>query len=335
MAPRVRTHEMHVSNIRGMGVEAIELYRGSHTKTLHKCIECGNEWLVKPVSIHTGCCPKCAMDRRAALMALSQKEYAVRCKDVNVKPIGKYVNRLTELRHQCMVCDHKWSVQPASVLTGRGCPECGKAKVAEHTEGLKLCHKEYLQRIKEKGFRLKPLDKYVRSKDSLRHECLVCNNVWSSTPNMILSGRGCSVCSKGHKTITIEGVEFTKLSGYEPAAIKWMVRNRLVKARELLGGTRNPRVPTIEYTLHDGTHQHYPDFFIHSQNRVVEVKSVWTLCSTKLRWDTIKAKREGAMAMGYEYTVLVMNANGTRRKLPENWWKLSHRKFTQGQNRQP
>lgn len=56
----------------------------------------------------------------------------------------------------------------------------------------------YKEKIKNKSFAIKVIDTYIDAKTKIRHQCLVCDHIWLSSPNNILSGCGCPNCKK-HK----------------------------------------------------------------------------------------------------------------------------------------
>jgi hypothetical protein len=56
-------------------------------------------------------------------------------------------------------------------------------------------------------------------------------------------------------------------------------------------------------------HRHYVDIFIKSQNRCIEIKSVWTAQKKK---DNIFLKQNAGKELGYKYEIWVYNGKGIR-----------------------
>lgn len=59
----------------------------------------------------------------------------------------------------------------------------------------KLTQEEFLERMETINPRLKPLSVYTRRKDKTKCLCLDCDNVWETTFDKLLSGRGCPKCA--------------------------------------------------------------------------------------------------------------------------------------------
>ena len=67
------------------------------------------------------------------------------------------------------------------------------------------------------------------------------------------------------------------------------------------------KVPEIWWEDEDGApHRHYVDIFIISQNKLIEVKSEWTMTITK----GLYKKQEAAKKLGYKYEIRVYNEKG-------------------------
>ena len=94
--------------------------------------------------------------------------------------------------------------------------------------------------------------------------------------------------------------------GYEPFALKKLIKDELINETDIVTGAKN--VPEIWYDDEAGKkHRHYVDIFIPSQNRMVEVKSTWTAEKKK---DNIFLKQEAGKKLGYSYEIWVYNKKG-------------------------
>ena len=100
--------------------------------------------------------------------------------------VSNVVNSSTKLTWKCTDCDHAWNATPNSVLNLKsGCPRCsGKLKLtnADIDRALGTRH---IVRVGD----------YVNYDTPIQWKCIACSNEWMSSPNNILHGTGCPVCS--------------------------------------------------------------------------------------------------------------------------------------------
>ena len=54
---------------------------------------------------------------------LTLEEVNIKLKEKNIH-IDNYINAATSVTAECLVCGHKWSVKPYSILHASGCPIC-------------------------------------------------------------------------------------------------------------------------------------------------------------------------------------------------------------------
>jgi hypothetical protein len=111
-----------------------------------------------------------------------------RLKDRNIKRLDDFVGSHTKIDWKCLVCSYVWGATSANVLFGHGCPQCAGT--------LPLNNSIIDHRLKDR--KIKRLDNYIHSHAKIEWKCLVesCGYIWSAIPTNILSGKGCSVCSK-------------------------------------------------------------------------------------------------------------------------------------------
>jgi hypothetical protein len=101
-----------------------------------------------------------------------------------------------------------------------------------------------------------------------------------------------------------------KIQGYEPFALDDLLKKEQITEEELLSGYEN--IPDFWYEdVQNKKHRHYVDIYIPSQNRMIEVKSTWTLEKGKCK-DHIFLKQEAGKALGYQYEIWVYDAKGIR-----------------------
>ena len=94
--------------------------------------------------------------------------------------------------------------------------------------------------------------------------------------------------------------EIVKVQGYEDLALDELVQK--YEEEDILVGRSN--IPTIEYHINDVKHVYFPDFFIKSENKVIEVKSEWTI---QLRRGNVQEKALATIKAGYKYEIWIYN----------------------------
>lgn len=60
----------------------------------------------------------------------------------------------------------------------------------------KISTKEFIEMIRKISPNIQILGEYKSSSERIECKCDICNNVWSTTPNMLLQGRGCPLCAR-------------------------------------------------------------------------------------------------------------------------------------------
>jgi hypothetical protein len=91
-----------------------------------------------------------------------------------------------------------------------------------------------------------------------------------------------------------------KLQGYEDIALDELVQ--LYEEEDIIIGRSN--VPTIDYYINDIKHVYFPDFFIKTENKIIEIKSEWTI---QLKRGNIEEKALATIKAGYKYEIWVYN----------------------------
>lgn len=101
-----------------------------------------------------------------------------------------------------------------------------------------------------------------------------------------------------YKDYMLPSGNLVKYQGYENTALDELVQE--YEEDDLGIGRSN--VPMIKYMLGDVKHIYFPDFFIKSENKIIEVKSEWTL---KLKRGNVEEKALATIAAGYKYEIWV------------------------------
>lgn len=196
-----KTHEEYVRQVKNINpnIDVIEMYINNNTSILHRCKIDGNEWRAKPNNILNGKgCPICGNKKLHNDRVKSHEQYVQELKNINpyIDVIGGYINARTKILHKCLIDGYEWNVNPNKTLDGHGCPVCSKNK--------KKTHQEYIKELAKVNKDIEVLGEYINSQTSILHKCKKCNLIWETSPNNLLQGHGCPVCSgsKGEKAIS-------------------------------------------------------------------------------------------------------------------------------------
>ena len=95
------------------------------------------------------------------------------------------------------------------------------------------------------------------------------------------------------------GKQFTKLQGYEPQAIVYMVEQMNIPIEDVYHGKQ---VPHISYNFNNKSKTYFPDLFVPTTNTLYEVKSTYTYNNML---EINKAKRQAAINAGYNHITIV------------------------------
>lgn len=101
------------------------------------------------------------------------------------------------------------------------------------------------------------------------------------------------------KTFKWKTGELSKVQGYEPTVLKELEEQGYtfndVK-------TRKSDMPAIFYNFENRTRRYYPDFYIPKENRIIEVKSEYTL---QKEWEKNQAKFSAVKSHGFDFQLEV------------------------------
>lgn len=233
----------------------------------------------------------------------------------------KYIDWKTPVKILCPVHGVFNSI-PNNHLRGTGCPLCGGTRSSTHTFVTKA---KAVHGNKYTYASVVYLDKSTKvTITCARH------GDFSQTPRKHLIGQGCPTCAqhaklRTHRTIK-RGSKSFLVQGYEPFAIDWLLETQGLRPSDILCGDK---VPVIQYNWNGRNRRHYPDLYVPKLNRLLEVKSLWTLGLTnhakgkKVR-SQMRAKRLAAKSAGFIYSVLLFDNVGTKlclREVSPNYWK--------------
>ncbi len=103
-----------------------------------------------------------------------------------------------------------------------------------------------------------------------------------------------------YKDYIMPSGSIVKYQGYENIALDELVQ--LYEEEEICIGRSN--IPSINYYVADTKHVYFPDFFIKHENKIIEVKSEWTI---QLRRGNVEEKALATKKAGYKYEIWVYN----------------------------
>jgi len=91
-----------------------------------------------------------------------------------------------------------------------------------------------------------------------------------------------------------------KYQGYENLALDELILK--YEEEDIIVGRKN--IPTVEYHIGDIKHVYFPDIYIKSENKIIEIKSEWTINLAK---GNVQEKAEATVKAGYKYEIWVYN----------------------------
>jgi hypothetical protein len=198
------------------------------------------------------------------------------------------------------------------MLNKYGYPYCEKCSLRIKAEKYKeTCLERYgvtnsgkLPEVIEKinnGFIAKYGDHPKRTAEVQEKWKETCLLIYGGHPNQNIEVQAKSEASSyKYKDYILPSGNVIKLQGYENLALDELVQ--LYEENDIVTGKRG--VPTIEYTINDTRHRYFPDIFIKSENKIIEVKSEWTI---QLTTGNVEEKAAATIHAGYKYEIWVYN----------------------------
>ena len=100
---------------------------------------------------------------------------------------------------------------------------------------------------------------------------------------------------KFKKYITPSGIT-RNVQGYEPFALNYLFKTLKKNEDDIISDRKE--IPTIPYKFDDKHLYYFPDIFVKSENKIIEVKSIFTYELYKKKND---AKAEACLNLGYKF----------------------------------
>lgn len=125
----------------------------------------------------------------------SHNDFVALLSDINpnITLLSKYQNSTSKILCRCKIDNFKWHSSPNRLLSGQGCPECGKRKQSENST---KSHKQFEREINNKyNGKIILLSKYTGSHNNIKCKCTLHNTIWETTPTSLLTNSiGCPTC---------------------------------------------------------------------------------------------------------------------------------------------
>lgn len=201
-----KTHERYVVELREINpnILVIEKYNGTHTKILHRCSVCGQEWNASPGNLLRGNnCHECKKEKLKDRLKKSHNEFICEMSVLNpsIEILEKYIGANIKIKCRCKIDGHTWSVRPSHLLGGSGCPKCARNKVGS----LKMIDEHLIMnKIMSLSSDIMVVGEYTGVNKKIKLRCKICNNVWYARTSHILDGGGCPQCATAKKRKTNE-----------------------------------------------------------------------------------------------------------------------------------
>ena len=161
-------------------------YLGSHSYIKCKCLRDNNIWEALATNLLSGKgCPRCSFDKHQRTNA----EYIKLLHEINPNLIAleSYTYNNIPIKHKCIIDGCIFTTKPSTIISGHGCPECAGNKY-KTTE-------EYLRELNIIHPNIVPIEEYVNTGTKIKHKCLIHNYEWDISPNCLLTGGNCPICS--------------------------------------------------------------------------------------------------------------------------------------------
>lgn len=164
-----------------------------------RCRVCGYEWLSKPASLLKGRgCDQCAHKTVQSKLTKTHEQFIkeLRSKNPAVKVLGRYRQAKTPIECECLVCGCHWSPTPTNLLSGQGCPDCGRISIRQ--KQLKT-HEQFVADLAIINPDLQAISQYKGSHDLITLRCKVCGEEWQCLASNVISHvSGCPTCTASH-----------------------------------------------------------------------------------------------------------------------------------------
>lgn len=187
-----------VSEIRP-DIEILGDYINMNTHVSCRCKTCGHEWLSKPSNLLHGVgCDKCAHKLVQFKLTKTHAQFMseLRAKDLPIEVLGKYQTAKTPIACSCRICGCHWTPTPTNLLSGLGCPDCGRVSIRQ--KQLKA-HEQFVEDLASINPDIEAVSQYQGSHALITLRCKVCGEEWQCmASNATSHASGCPTCTASH-----------------------------------------------------------------------------------------------------------------------------------------
>ena len=119
---------------------------------------------------------------------ISHKEFIdeMKIKRPDITVLGTYINSSTKIKFKHN-CGYIWDTTPSIVRRTKSCPLCGNT--------LKKTKDQFIYELSKVTDTISVVGDYKSRNKKIDCKCLICDNIFSSTPSNLLSNHGCPYCS--------------------------------------------------------------------------------------------------------------------------------------------
>lgn len=186
-----KTHEEFVKEVALINpdIEVISMYINNKTKVRFKCKKDNYIWETNPYVILQGHkCPRCAGIERYTTETFKEKLKPI---NSNIEILGEYITSNKKIKVRCKLDGYEWNIRPNDLLSGYGCPVCGKVK--------RRTHEEFVKEMYTVDSSIEILSHYTNSYGKVHCRCKNDGHEWYSPAQNLLWGYGCSECNNKSK----------------------------------------------------------------------------------------------------------------------------------------
>jgi predicted nucleic acid-binding Zn-ribbon protein len=239
--PKAKTEQEYKNEIVKFNVELLEPYKNNHTALRHRCLSCGNEWMITPHNILSGHgCPKCSHKKSKEEMEMLKNNFINSLSEQKRQTI-ELMEEFKGVEHpilfRCKICGNTWKRRPLEIKSRKyPCIHCElnrRKQLRQKTkqDNKKINEKRLEEKLKERTIAaeqkfikristLNPNVEYISDfqlgAKKAKFKCKTCGYIWCALKGNILKGSGCPKCKKRYKLTTEEYAEKIKNSNITP-----------------------------------------------------------------------------------------------------------------------
>lgn len=174
--------------------------------------------------------------------------------------LGTYLGTHKKIKVKHNVCGKEFEITPSSLLSGRGCRDCGYKRNGDNR---RYTQEEFEKKLFEKyGNEYQVVGKYINSQTKIKVKHLTCGRILDMLPASLLHGIGCTHCKhREGRLITnddfkkhlkeVVGDEYIPLTEYTGATNKVVFKHKVcgnvfeMRPNNIFNGQRCPHCSNI------------------------------------------------------------------------------------------